>query len=212
MDYFNELRNKDATLVAVSKTKPAEDIMRLYDQGHRDFGENRVGELVEKHQALPKDIHWHFIGHLQSKKTKEIAEFIHLIHSVDSFKLLKIINKEASKNNRTIDVLLQIKIAKEASKYGFTFDELISDLQPGKYENIRFRGVMGMATFTDDKDQIRNEFKNLVLYNNEIKATHFRNQESFNQISMGMSGDYEIALEEGATMLRIGSLIFGSRD
>ncbi|GLR16244.1 YggS family pyridoxal phosphate-dependent enzyme [Portibacter lacus] len=211
MDYFKELSQLKATLVAVSKTKPESAIEDLYHKGQRIFGENRVTELVEKHKHLPKDIEWHFIGHLQSKKTKDIAPFVHMIESADSFKLLGIIDQEAAKNNRKINVLLQLKIAKEETKYGFEFDDLVKHLDVQKYPNLNFKGVMGMATFTEDTDQVRNEFKNLVLYNNEIKATHFKNDPGFNEISMGMSGDYKIAIEEGSTMIRIGSLLFGAR-
>jgi pyridoxal phosphate enzyme (YggS family) len=211
MDYFDQLSKLSAQLVAVSKTKPNEAIQVLYDRGQRIFGENRVQEIVAKHEALPEDIQWHFIGHLQSKKTKEIAPFVTMIHSIDSFKLLKIVDQEAAKNDRMIDILLQIKIAKEESKYGFTFDELMSDWNPEQYGNVNFRGVMGMATFTDDEAIVRNEFKNLARFHKEIKERHFGAAASFDQISMGMSGDYQIAIEEGSTMIRIGSLLFGAR-
>ncbi|MCL4106789.1 UNVERIFIED_CONTAM: hypothetical protein GTU68_048233 [Idotea baltica] len=211
MDYFKNLSELETTLVAVSKTKPNAAITGLYDRGQRIFGENRVAELVAKHAVLPKDIEWHFIGHLQSKKTKEIAPFVKMIESVDSFKLLKVISNEALKNKRKIEVLLQLKIAEEESKYGFDFDDLIDNLDISQYPNVTFRGVMGMATFTDNKAKVRDEFKNLALYNDEIKASHFQDNKGFTEISMGMSGDYPIAIEEGSTMIRIGSLLFGER-
>ncbi len=211
MDYFEKLSKLSTQLVAVSKTKPNEAILELYDKGQRVFGENRVQEIVAKHAALPKDIQWHFIGHLQSKKAKEIAPFVSMIHSIDSFKLLAVVNKEAAKSKRVIDVLLQIKIAQEENKYGFHFEDLMLEWNPNKYENISFRGVMGMATYTDNQEIIHNEFKNLASYKNEIKACHFLNSADFDQVSMGMSGDYEIAIEEGSTMIRIGSLLFGAR-
>jgi pyridoxal phosphate enzyme (YggS family) len=211
MDYFERLSKLDVQLVAVSKTKPNEDILALYEKGQRVFGENRVQEIVQKYNDLPKDIQWHFIGHLQSKKTKEIAPFVAMIHSIDSFKLLGVVDKEAAKNNRKIDVLLQIKIAQEDSKYGFEFQELMDDWHPEQYNNISFRGVMGMATFTDEEEVVRNEFKNLASFKKEIKKRHFQESDAFDQLSMGMSGDYEIAIQEGSTMIRIGSLLFGAR-
>lgn len=211
MDYFKALSDLDVTLVAVSKTKPANDIQQLYDKGQRIFGENRVQEIVEKHAILAKDIKWHFIGHLQSKKTKEIAPFVSMIHSIDSLKLLSVVNKEAEKNNRNIDILLQIKIASEESKYGFTVEDILTTLNPELFSFVNFRGVMGMATFTDNKSQVRAEFQNLKKHFNAIKSKFFANNEDFNQVSMGMSGDYTIAIEEGSTMIRIGSLLFGAR-
>lgn len=211
MDYFKKLSNLNVHLIAVSKTKPNEDILALYERGQRIFGENRVQEIVVKYNDLPKDIKWHFIGHLQSKKTKEIAPFVSMIHSIDSFKLLGVVDKEAAKHDRTIDVLLQIKIAREDSKYGFEYDELLEAWNPEQYKNLSFRGVMGMATFTDEEEVIRNEFRNLSHFRDSIKARHFKDYESFDQLSMGMSGDYKIAIEEGSTMIRIGSLLFGER-
>ena len=211
MDYFKELSNLDVQLVAVSKTKPKEDIQKLYDRGQRIFGENRVQEIVEKQATLPSDIKWHFIGHLQSKKTKEIAPFVTMIHSIDSFKLLNIVDREAQKNERKIDVLLQIKIASEESKYGFTSEELLSELDPSTFLHVNFRGVMGMATFTNDEQQVRSEFQKLAKNFTEIKSKFFSDDCDFDQISMGMSGDYKIAIEEGSTMVRIGSLLFGAR-
>ncbi len=202
------------TLVAVSKTKPLELLKEAYAAGQRHFGENRVQELEEKYNALPKDICWHMIGHLQSKKVKTIAPFVHLIHGVDSFKLLAEINKQALKNNRTIDCLLQFFIAQEETKFGFDLEEALEIIGSNEFaalKNIRLVGIMGMATFTDDTDQIRSEFKTLASYFDQLKSTHFSNQPSFKEISMGMSGDYAIAIEEGSTMVRIGSAIFGGR-
>jgi len=203
---FNE---NGISLVAVSKTKPASDILALYEMGHRDFGENYVQELAEKHKQLPTEIRWHFIGHLQSNKVKTIAPFVHLIHGVDSLKLLKEINKQGEKNNRVIDVLLQVHIALEETKFGLDEKELKEILNTNSdlvYEmkNIRIRGLMGMASLTDDANKIRNEFKFL--------KSLFDNYPSFNIISMGMSSDYKIAIEEGSNMVRIGSLIFGQRE
>lgn len=199
----SELSNK-VTLVAVSKTKPVEDIQALYDMGQRDFGENYVQELVEKEAVLPKDIRWHFIGHLQSNKVKYIAPFVHLVHGVDSLKLLKEINKQAAKNNRVIDCLLQIHIAKEETKFGFDEQEFQQLTLPGDLKNIRITGLMGMASFSDDKDLVREEFRNLKrLYDTDARLS---------TLSMGMSGDYTIAIEEGSNMVRIGSLLFGERN
>jgi pyridoxal phosphate enzyme (YggS family) len=202
------------TLVAVSKTKPVELLKEAYAAGQRHFGENRVQELEEKYTILPKDICWHMIGHLQSKKVKTIAPFVHLIHGVDSFKLLAEINKQALKNGRIIDCLLQFHIAQEETKFGFDLDEAMEMLNSTDYaalQNIRIVGIMGMATFTDDTNQIRTEFKTLASYFDQLKSTHFENVASFKEISMGMSGDYAIAIEEGSTMVRIGSAIFGGR-
>ncbi|MFP4018541.1 MAG: YggS family pyridoxal phosphate-dependent enzyme [Bacteroidales bacterium] len=202
-------------LVAVSKTKPNEDIMEAYNTGHLAFGENRVQELVAKYEELPKDIQWHMIGHLQSNKVKYIVPFVYLIHSVDKPKLLKVINKEAQKNNRIIDVLLQFHIAEEETKYGFDFDEvqeLLESQQFNEYLNVNVRGVMGMATFTDDMEKVRREFKHLADIFGKLKQNYFSDKQDFNEISMGMTNDYKVALEEGATILRIGSLIFGKRN
>ncbi len=202
-------------LVAVSKTKPIALLKEAYAAGQRHFGENRVQELAEKYETLPKDINWHMIGHLQSKKVKTIAPFVHLIHAVDSEKLLKIINKEAKKNNRVIDCLIQFHIADEDSKYGFTLDEvntILADTEFNTLKNVRIVGVMGMATFTDDEVQVRNEFKRLKTYFDNLKTTFFKTADYFTEISMGMSGDYTIGIEEGSTMVRIGSAIFGARD
>jgi PLP dependent protein len=213
-DLLSELDGK-ATLVAVSKTKPIEDILELYNLGQRDFGENYVQELVDKEAALPKDIRWHFIGHLQSNKAKYIAPFVHLIHGVDSFKLLDEINKQAAKNNRIIDFLMQVHIATEETKFGFNEDELktlISTIpkyqQLNKLNNIEIKGLMGMASFSNDMSLVRSEFKNLKTIYNQLST--FNSQ--FSTLSMGMSGDYKIALEEGSNMVRIGSLLFGERN
>lgn len=196
--------NGKASLVAVSKTKPVADIQALYDLGQRDFGENYVQELVEKEAVLPKDIRWHFIGHLQSNKVKLIAPFVYLIHGVDSFNLLKEINKEAAKNNRVIDCLLQVHIAKEETKFGLDATELSQVMKESvAIKNVRIAGLMGMASFSDDLTLVRKEFAELrSLYNQYL---------GFTILSMGMSGDYTIAMEEGSTMVRIGSLLFGER-
>ena len=210
----HQLDQSQTLLVAVSKTKPNEAILELYEQGHRDFGENRVQEVIGKAESLPKDINWHYIGHLQTNKVKYIAPFVHLIHSVDSFKILKEINKQAARNERTIDCLLQFKIADEDTKYGFDLDTAIEMLAGSEFKdlkNIRIIGVMGMATFTDDMQQVRSEFKLLKSIFDQLKAQQFSDADDFKEVSMGMSGDYDIAIEEGSTMVRIGSLIFGAR-
>ena len=209
-----ELDDK-ASLVAVSKTKPIADIQALYDLGQRDFGENYVQELAEKYKLLPKDIRWHFIGHLQSNKVKYIASFIHLIHGVDSFSLLKEINKQAQKNNRTINCLLQIHIAKEETKFGLDGHELHQLTRMIKEEdhlkNVIVKGLMGMASFSNNTDLIRSEFRYLKeLYNLSSQLSTINYQLS--TLSMGMSSDYQIALEEGSNMVRIGSLLFGERN
>ncbi len=204
----------NAKLVAVSKTKPEEDIMKLYDMGQRIFGENRVQELVAKAANLPKDIQWHEIGHLQTNKVKYIAAFIDTIHAVDSIKLLKEINKQAAKHDRIINCLLQFHIAKETTKFGLDYEgasELLHFLKENPMDNVHITGVMGMGTFTDDMDQVREEFKTLKSIFDQLKIDWFENEDSFKEISMGMSGDYPIALEEGATMVRIGTLLFGAR-
>ena len=202
------------TLVAVSKTKPNSMIEECYEANQRHFGENKVQDLVDKYNTLPKDIKWHYIGHLQTNKVKFIAPFVHLIHAVDSIKLLKEINKQALKNNRIINVLLQFHIAKETSKFGLNKNSSLELLHSDDYalmKNINILGVMGMATFTDDNEQIKKEFKSLVSYFNDLKTTEFSTSSSFLELSMGMSGDYKIAIEEGSTMVRVGSSIFGSR-
>jgi pyridoxal phosphate enzyme (YggS family) len=202
-------------LVAVSKTKPNELLMQAYDHGQRHLGENKVQELVSKHESLPKDINWHFIGHLQRNKVKYIAGFVHLIHGVESLKLLKEIDKQGQKNNRIINVLLQFHIAEETSKFGLNLLEaqqlLINEAYLG-FSNICISGVMGMATFTDNTEQVRNEFRTLKSIYNDLKMSFFKDSNDFKVISMGMSGDYEIAIEEGSTLIRVGSSIFGARD
>ncbi len=199
----------NVTLVAVSKTKPNQLIIEAYNAGQKDFGENYVQELVDKEKELPKDIHWHFIGHLQSNKVKQIAPFIYLIHGVDSLKLLQEINKEALKNNRTINCLLQIYIAQEETKFGLSFEEceaLLNSEAFKQLQNVKICGFMAMASNTDDENQIRREFKSLKTFSEKISGLGFR------VFSYGMSGDYKIAIEEGSNMVRIGSLIFGERD
>ena len=210
-DLLSFLESKNCKLVAVSKTKPASAIMELYDQGQRIFGENRVQELVEKYELLPKDIEWHLIGHLQKNKVKYVAPFVSMIHSIDNMELLHMVNKKARDNDRTIDILLQIKIATEESKYGFDIATLLTDLESSAFTNVNFRGVMGMASFTDDLDQVRREFQDLSQSFMKLKMQHFSTSSAFSEVSMGMSGDYQIAVEEGSTMVRIGSLLFGSR-
>lgn len=205
----NELQAKAVTLVAVSKTKPVEDILALYELGHRDFGENYVQELVDKEAQLPKDIRWHFIGHLQSNKVKYIAPFVHLIHGVDSFKLLQEINKQAQKNNRIIDCLLQVYIAKEETKFGLDENEL-AELLKSQLANVRVCGLMGMASFSDNMELVRNEFRYLKALFDKHSKPPTSNPE-LQIISMGMSSDYKIAVEEGSNMVRIGSLLFGER-
>ncbi len=214
-DALKELQTSNATLVAVSKTKPVAQIMELYNTGHRDFGENRVPELTEKYGQLPQDIRWHFIGHLQRNKAKYIAPFVHLIHSVDSPRLLREINKQAARSERSIPCLLQFKIAREETKYGFdlpTARELLGSEDFKSMQNVEIRGVMGMATFTENQDQVRSEFQHLKAIYDQLQKEFFADQPAFREISMGMSNDYKIALEEGSTMLRIGTLLFGPRD
>lgn len=203
--------NKNIDLVAVTKTRSIDTIQNLYNQGQHVFGENRVQEIQEKYEALPKDIEWHMIGHLQSNKVKYIASFVSMIHSGANLSLLKEINKRASQHNRIIDVLLQIKIGKEEAKSGWNKEELIDQLTKKEiqsFQNIRIRGVMGMATFTDDKDMVRSEFAELKSIFDQVQNFYFSDQTDFDTVSMGMSGDYKIAIEEGATMVRIGSLLF----
>ncbi|MDF2436436.1 MAG: YggS family pyridoxal phosphate-dependent enzyme [Bacteroidota bacterium] len=205
---------KDVTLIAVTKTHPPEKLMEVYDAGHRIFGENKVQEMVDKYEALPKDIQWHLIGHLQTNKVKYIAPFVSLIHSVDSLKLLQEINKQALKNNRIIDCLLQIYIANEETKFGLSFEEaeaLISSEQLKDLKNIKVTGFMGMASNTDDQEQIRREFRSLKSFftkHSPFLTFNF----SLLTLSMGMSSDYSIAIEEGSNMIRVGSAIFGKRD
>ena len=202
-----QLAEKQVTLVAVSKTKSVSAIQELYNLGHRDFGENYVQELVDKEALLPKDINWHFIGHLQTNKVKLIAPFVQLIHGVDSLKLLKEINKQAEKNNRVIDCLLQVHIAQEETKFGLNEEELqslVKELAKLEMKNVRVCGLMGMASFTTDIQKVRKEFE----YLKEL----FDSVPNFEILSMGMSSDYKTAIEEGSTMVRIGSLLFGERE
>lgn len=199
---------KDVTLVAVSKTKPNSAIEEAYGVGHRDFGENKVQELCQKAEELPKDIRWHMIGHLQRNKVKYIAPFVHLIHGVDSERLLAEINKQGVRNDRVIDVLIQLHIAEESSKFGFSYDEAASlFFNENLYPNVRVVGLMGMATFTEDKTQITREFETLSTFYNTWKA-----QKYLSVLSMGMSNDYPIAIAMGSNMIRVGSLIFGRRN
>jgi pyridoxal phosphate enzyme (YggS family) len=202
------------TLVAVSKTKPVEVIQEAYDAGQRVFGENKVQEMVDKYDQLPKDIQWHLIGHLQTNKVKYIAPFVDMIHSVDSYKLLQEINKQAQKHNRVIPCLLQFHIASEETKFGFSFEEvkeLLEDRELVHLDNIELVGVMGMASFTEDEEIVRREFQSLYSYFLLIKSHFFKLNPGFKHISMGMSGDYELAIEEGSTMVRVGSKLFGGR-
>ena len=209
-----ETDNINVTLIAVSKTKPAEEVQEAYDAGQRLFGENMVQELVEKYETLPKDIQWHLIGHLQSNKVKYIAPFISMIQSVDSLKLLQEINKHAEKNNRIIDCLLQIYIADEETKFGLGFDEAIELLRAdelAELKNIRIRGLMGIATNTNTEKQIKDEYYELKTFFDGIKQSFFRKEDSFDTLSMGMSSDYQLAIEQGSNMVRLGSTLFGKR-
>jgi len=211
---LEKIRNsipENVTLVAVSKTKPNNDILEAYDSGHLTFGENKVQEMVEKWEHLPKDIEWHMIGHVQRNKVKYMAEFVSIIHGVDSLRLLKEINKRALQQNRTIDCLLQMHIAEEDTKFGLDSNELEGIIHSEAFknlENINIKGLMGMATFTDNKEQIRREFKQLRVFFEGLKTE----LPEISILSMGMSGDYKIAIDEGSTMIRIGSSIFGERD
>jgi pyridoxal phosphate enzyme (YggS family) len=206
---IKELKQTNTILVAVSKTKPVADIQALYNSGQRDFGENYVQELVEKEAQLPKDIRWHFIGHLQSNKVKYIASFVHLIHGVDSISLLKEINKQAVKNNRIINCLLQVHIAEEETKFGFGLHELENQLHElDGLKNVNVCGLMGMASFSDDTNKVRGEFKKLKSMFSKLEIRNTK----LEILSMGMSGDYIIAVEEGSNMVRIGSLLFGGRE
>ncbi|MCF8214470.1 MAG: YggS family pyridoxal phosphate-dependent enzyme [Chitinophagaceae bacterium] len=212
---MGEMQNSGATLIAVSKTKPSEDIMELYDLGHRDFGENYVQELVKKQAELPQDIRWHFIGHLQSNKIKMIAPYVHLIHGVDSIKLLEAIDKEGRKLNKEINCLLQVHVAKEETKFGL---DLVEARQAAtmyflekKYPNVGLCGIMGMASFSEDEALLKQEFGALKTLYDEIKTLYAADAAAFNTLSMGMSGDYPIALASGSNMIRVGSLLFGAR-
>lgn len=202
-------------LIAVSKTKPVEDLQQAYDAGQRLFGENKALEMRDKHEVLPKDIQWHFIGHLQTNKIKYIAGYVSLIHSIDSLNLLQAVNKEAAKHDRVIDCLLQFHVATEETKFGLDMQEAKALLDSPEYaqlKNVRIVGVMGMATNTDDRDLIRREFRTLKSYATELANTYFAGHPEFCEISMGMSGDYQIAMEEGSTLVRVGSAIFGARN
>lgn len=210
----NETDRINVQLIAVSKTQPTEEIKEAYDAGQRLFGENMVQELVDKYETLPKDIQWHLIGHLQSNKVKYIAPFISMIQSVDSLKLLQEIDKHAQKNNRIIDCLLQVYIADEETKYGLGFDEVIELLRSEEYtdfNNVRIRGLMGIATNTDNEKQIKDEFYELKTFFDGIKQSYFRRDPLFDVLSMGMSSDYKVAIEQGSNMIRVGSTIFGQR-
>jgi len=210
---WNELP-ANVRLVAVSKLHPAEELMEAYNAGQRIFGESKVQELTAKYEVLPKDIEWHFIGHLQTNKIKYIVPFVYMIHSIDSENLLREVNKYAEKAGRKVDVLLQIHIAQEETKYGFSEEECCEFLSSGEYKmlnNINIRGLMGMATFTEDANVVRSEFKRLSSFFRRLKRSFFLSDVHFNELSMGMSEDYRIAIEEGSTLVRIGSKIFGER-
>jgi len=205
-----ECKSKNVTLIAVSKTKPVEDMLTLYNSGHRDFGENYVQELIEKEKQLPKDIRWHFIGHLQTNKVKQIISFVHLIHGVDSFKLLKEINKQSEKINKVTNCLLQVHIAQEETKFGLDDEELnevIQEFNNSTMKHVNVDGLMGMASFTNDETQVRKEFNYLKSLQTKLSTVNF----PLSILSMGMTADYKIAIEAGSTMIRVGSLIFGSR-
>lgn len=215
LNIIKETIPASVTLVAVSKTHPVEIILQAYHAGQRHFGENKVQELTSKVPLMPNDVIWHMIGHLQSNKVKYIAPFINLIHGVDSFKLLQIINKEALKNNRIIDCLLQVHIAAETTKFGFLEEEINIMFKNEAFpllKNIRICGLMGMATFTDNQQQVRQEFRGLKGLFDRIKAVYFNDEDCFQILSMGMSDDYLIAIEEGSTLVRVGSAIFGARE
>lgn len=209
-----DLKPIGVTLIAVSKTKSNEEIMEAYNAGQRLFGENLVQEMVEKYEALPKDIEWHLIGHLQTNKVKYIAPFVSMVQSIDSLKVIKEINKHAVKHDRIIDCLLQIHIADEATKFGFDHAELIEMLRDEDFQslqNIRIRGLMGIATNTENEKVIKEEFYELKMLFDGIKASFFRKEDSFDTLSMGMSSDYNLAIEKGANMVRLGSTVFGKR-
>ena len=214
-ELIKQLEKTGTKLLAISKTKPQAQIMELYEQGQRDFGENRAPEMAEKFEALPKDIRWHYIGYLQSNKIKYMAEFVHMIHSVDRAKVLQEINKRAQQHDRTIDCLLQFHIAEEESKSGFDLPEAKAMLESesfGNLKNIRICGVMGMGTYTEDLEKVRQEFRSLRNIFETLRDAYFADQPHFKEVSMGMSGDYPIAQEEGSTIVRIGSLLFGPRN
>ncbi|CAI8174672.1 MAG: Uncharacterised protein [Polaribacter sp. SA4-10] len=217
-DNLHKIKNsisKEITLVAVSKTKPIIDLQNAYNAGQRVFGENKIQEMVDKFDALPKDIEWHMIGHLQSNKVKYMAHFVNLIHGVDKFKTLKEINKQAKKHNRIINCLLQAKIAKEDSKFGLSFNEIetiINSEEILELKNINIVGFMGMATFTDNQEQLEEEFISLKKFFDTQKTKSLSDNCQLNILSMGMSGDYQLAIKNGSNMIRVGSSIFGSRN
>lgn len=211
VDKLKQIENsvpENVTVVAVSKTKPVNDIEQVYNSGHLDFGENKVQELCQKYETLPKDIRWHMIGHLQRNKVKYIAPFVHLIHGVDSERLLNEINKQGAKNNRVINVLLQIHIAEESTKFGFSYEEAETVLlKANAMENVRINGLMGMASYTDNTIQLKREFHDLNNFYNKLQSIN-----NWTTLSMGMSNDYRLAISLGSNMIRVGSLIFGSRN
>ena len=215
LDKINASLANGVRLIAVSKTKPVEDLREAYDAGQRLFGENKALEMRGKHAVLPEDIEWHFIGHLQTNKIKYIAAYVRMIHSIDSLNLLECVDKEAKKHDRVIDCLLQFHIATEETKFGLDMEEARALLESAEYaamEHVRIVGVMGMATNTQDRDLVRREFRTLREYKEQLAEQYFKGKDYFKEISMGMSHDYDIAMEEGSTMVRVGSSIFGARD
>ena len=211
---LNDELPEGVTVIAVSKRKPIEDILEAFEAGHRTFGENRVQELIEKQPKLPDEIEWHMVGHLQTNKVKYLAPFVTCIHSVDSVKLLNTISRESEKSGRKISCLLQVHIAQEENKFGFSAGEIIQLAEEGHFSELSgvfISGVMGMATYTDDREQVRGEFRTLKKIFDELKAGVFAENRDFSEISMGMSGDYKMAVEEGSTMIRVGTVIFGPR-
>ncbi len=213
--FLSTIDQKKAQLIAVSKTKPVSLVMKAYEAGQREFGENKVQEMVEKYEEMPKDIHWHLIGHLQTNKVKYVAPFVHLIHSVDSEKLLRTINKEAAKADRVIDCLLQVHIAEEETKFGLSEEEVQQLLLPDVIDglpNVRIIGLMGMATNTENETQVKNEFRHLKNLFDGLGSAIKHPRVIMKELSMGMSGDYQLAIEEGSTMVRVGSAIFGQRN
>jgi len=214
-EFQSFLADKNCRLIAVSKTKPVSAIQLAYDAGQRDFGENKVQELRDKQPQLPADLRWHMIGHLQTNKVKYIAPYVHLIHSIDSFKLLEEVDKQAIRNNRVISCLLQVHIAEEETKFGFhevELEQLLTSEEFKALRNIKIIGLMGMATFTENENQIRKEFRNLKELFNRLSKKLISPNIDWRELSMGMSGDYQIATEEGSTMIRVGSSIFGERN
>jgi PLP dependent protein len=215
INYFRQKLTPGCQLIAVSKTQPPEKIVEVYDAGQRAFGENKVQELVPKHESLPKDIEWHMIGHLQSNKVKYIAPFVHLIHSIDSVSLLQEVNRQGRKNNRVIPCLLQVFIADEKTKYGFSEDEVMELITSSAFpdlKNIAVKGLMGMATFTDDMEKVRAEFRKLKEFFDRLRENALPPNVQMEELSMGMSADFEIAMEAGSTLVRIGTAIFGDRN